>query len=248
MAVSKSFTALGRGETIVVQPGESFAYSISGTFSATWQLLQYDKGTQAASAVLATGTGASSGTIVNRTNRPVRYGFACSAFTSGTMVTSVSESSTDLSRKLVLPAGVLSKVGATSGWVVGAASNIALATCPASQTASTLVIPVTGLQVGDVISGFSLLGQIESAGNTATLDASLRKMTSAAADVSDASVAAMTQISVTADTIISATNSLKEIAAPGEVVGIDETFYLLVTATTAASTDIALQGAVIYLD
>lgn len=247
MAVSKSFTALGRGETIIVQPGVSFTYAVSGTFAATWQLLQFDKGTQAASATIATGTGASSGTIVNRTNRPIRYGFACSAFTSGTMVTTLTESVIDASRKIILPAGVLSKVGGTAGWVVGAASNINLATCPASQTGSKLVIPVTGLKVGDRISGFHLVGQIESAGGAVTLDADLRKHTAAAADVSDASVGSMTQLSVSADTIISATNAIKQITT-GEVVGEDETFYLVLTATTAASTDIALQGAIIYLD
>jgi hypothetical protein len=43
-----------------------------------------------------------------------------------------------------------------------------------------------------------------------------------------------------ADTIISATNSRKSDIT--EVVGADETFYVLVTATTAGSTDIALQS------
>lgn len=137
------------------------------------------------------------------------------------------------------------KVGTTSGWVVNAANNLGLlATCPASQTGSTLVIPLAGVfNVGDTITGVHLVGQIESAGNAVTLDMSLRKMTAAAADVADASVAAMTQLSVTADTIISASNA--GITGLSEVVGADETFYLLVTATTLGSTDIALQGAVV---
>lgn len=138
------------------------------------------------------------------------------------------------------------KVGATAGWVVGggAVDTGLMATCPASKTASTLVIPLSGvLNVGDTITAVQLVGQIESAGNGVTVDADLRKMTAAAADVADASVASMTQISVTADAAISSTNG--EIGALTEVVGADETFYLLVTATTGALTDIALQGVLV---
>ena len=135
------------------------------------------------------------------------------------------------------------KVGTTAGWVVGAADNLGLmATCPASQSASTLVVPVSGLKVGDVITAFSLVGQIEgTSGNTTTVDADLRKMTAAAADVTDASIGAITQVSVTADAILSASKTL----ATPEVVGADETFYVLITATTGASMDIALQGVTI---
>jgi len=130
------------------------------------------------------------------------------------------------------------KVGATAGWTVGAADNLGLmATLPASQTASTLVVPVP-VKVGDTITSFSLIGQIESAGNTATLDANLRKITSAAADVTDASLDSITQVSVTADAIVSASKTL----GTPEVVGENETFYILITGTTAASTDVALQG------
>ena len=88
-----------------------------------------------------------------------------------------------------------------------------------------------------------LVGQIESGGNAVTVDVSLRKMTAAAADVTDAAVASMTQLSVTADTIMSTSNTA--ITGQTEVVGADETFYLLITVTTGASTDIALQGAVV---
>lgn len=140
----------------------------------------------------------------------------------------------------------LSKVGATAGWVVGggAADVGLLATCPASQTASTLVVPLSGvLNIGDTITGIHLMGQIESAGGTVKVDVNLRKLTAAAADVVDASVATMTQVSVTADTVLSSSNTA--ISSLTEVVAEGETFYLLVTATTAASTDIALQCAVV---
>ena len=135
------------------------------------------------------------------------------------------------------------KVGATAGWAVNAADNLnSLARLPASQTGSTLVIPISGLKVGDTLTGVHLVGQIESAGGICTLDASLRKQTAAAAGLTDAELTsgAMTQISVTADTIISSTNST--ITPTADVVGADETFYVLLTGTTAAATDIDLQA------
>ena len=139
------------------------------------------------------------------------------------------------------------KIGATAGWAVAAASNISLSTLPASQTSSTLIIPITyALKVGSRITGFSLIGQVESAGNTATITADLRKQTAAAADVSDASVGAMAApASFTADGILSATNASK--TGLTETVGANETFYVLITGTTAASTDIAIQGIVLNL-
>ncbi|HJZ10583.1 MAG TPA: hypothetical protein VJ521_00435 [Acidobacteriota bacterium] len=144
-------------------------------------------------------------------------------------------------QKQIVPAGSVGKVGATAGWTVRGANNSDLATVPASQTASTLVVPIDILMAGDTITSFHLVGQIESAGGAVTVDADLRKMTAAAADVTDASIGTITQLSVTADTIMSASNTNK-VLATAEVVGADETFYVLVTATTAASTDIALQA------
>lgn len=136
-------------------------------------------------------------------------------------------------------APINAKVGATAGWVVNAAANTFQCTIPQSQSASTLVIPVMGLHVGDTITGFGLLGQIESAGGAVTVDGNLRKTTAAAADVTDASIASMTQISVTADTAINATQDKGSLT---EVVASDTSYYILVTATTAGSTDAVIHG------
>lgn len=156
------------------------------------------------------------------------------------LVLSASMAVTRTSQKRII--NTEAKIGGTAGWTLGggAVNTGLMATLPASQTASKLVVPIPGLKVGDTITGFHLIGQIESAGATATLDADLRKMTAAAADVTDASVGAITQLSVTADTIISSANSEK--ASLTEVVAVDETFYVLLTGTTALATDIALQG------
>lgn len=147
-------------------------------------------------------------------------------------------------QKRILTVGA--KVGATSGWVVNAADNKnSLARCPASQSASTLIIPLNGLKVGDTITAVHLVGQIESAGGAVTLDVDLRKQLAAAADLVDSSIATMTQLAVAADTIISSVNS--SIAGQAQVVAVDETYYLKLTATTAASTDIDLQSAAVVV-
>ncbi len=129
------------------------------------------------------------------------------------------------------------KAGATAGWVVNGAANFFESTLPATQTGSTLVIPVQGLKVGDTITAFKVEAQIESAGNTATLDADLRAQTNAAGDPTDASIGAITQVSVIADTKVETAKT-----ALAEVVAADKWYYILITATTAAATDIRFLG------
>lgn len=145
----------------------------------------------------------------------------------------------------IFPISGLAKAGATAGWVVAGASDTCLATLPAGSTASTMVMPIA-LPLGCTITGFYLTGQIESGGNTATLDADLRKHTAAAADVADASVGTITQLSVTADAIVSSANA--GVTGLSEVVAADETFYVLITGTTGVATDIALQGLAVVID
>jgi hypothetical protein len=133
-------------------------------------------------------------------------------------------------------------IGATAGWASPSAhagfTNAAVVGLPASQTASTFVIPLSGLKVGDTIISYTVRGQIESAGNIATLDADLRKLTIAAANITDASIGGITQISATADAIVSS----EKVLATAEVVAADEQYYVLITGTTAAATDIQLAG------
>ncbi len=129
--------------------------------------------------------------------------------------------------------------GSGAGWLTtGTAANLFNYTLPASKTTTaTLVIPVSGIHVGDTITGWKLVGQIESAGNTVLVSGDLRKITTAAGANVDASVGAITRISVTADTAVAqAATGLTEVAAA------NESFYVLVSATTTASTDIDLQG------
>lgn len=145
-------------------------------------------------------------------------------------------------RQLVIPICGNAKVGATAGWVITAGTNISHATLPASQTGSTLVVPVP-CDIGDTIKAVSATGQVDSAGNAVTLAMSVRKQTTAVAGAADAELGADDIGSVTADTLVSSANlavtGLSEIVAEGETV------YVLFTATTLATTDIELTGLVV---
>jgi hypothetical protein len=143
-------------------------------------------------------------------------------------------------KKLVFNVSKGSKVGATSGWSVGAAADTALVTLPASQTASTLVMPVHFEDSGKKIIGFYLVGQIESGGNAVTLDCVLKKHSPEAADVATSTIASMTQVSVVADTALTDSNTITDVR--DEVIDANATYFFLVTGTTLGSTDVALQG------
>jgi hypothetical protein len=134
------------------------------------------------------------------------------------------------------------KVGATAGWVVGAANNQGkLATLPAAQTASTLVIPVTGVRVGDTITGFALEGSLQSVGAAVSITGELRMLTANAAGAVDSSVGVMAAaLSVVANTIVSSLNAAK--VGLAQVVAEGQSFYLLITATTAAVTTAEVQA------
>lgn len=134
------------------------------------------------------------------------------------------------------------KAGATAGWVVNAANDGGvLATVPAGQTSSTLVVRLPGLRVGQRIDGVYLSGRLASAGNTVQVDMALRKLTAAAGGGTDALVANMTQINVTADTLLSDANSLIGGTA---TVAEGESFYVLITVTTGASCSVELDSVV----
>lgn len=157
------------------------------------------------------------------------------------------ELATRIATRTLYVSAVNGVVGATAGWACPSAhsgfTNAGVVGLPASQTASTWVVPVEGLIDGDTIVSYTVRGQLESGGNAATLDCDLRKLTIAAADISDASIGAITQVSRTSDGAISSSKTL----ATAEVVAATEQFYFLVTGTTGASTDIQLVGFTISL-
>ena len=145
-------------------------------------------------------------------------------------------------RQLSVPICGNAKVGATAGWVITAGTNICHATLPASQTGSTLVIPISGLEIGDTLTAVDMHGQVESGGNVVSTTISVRKITTAAAAITDAELGT-DQASYAEDTIMSGTTL--GVSGLTEVLAADESFYVLLTATTAASTDIDLTHMVV---
>lgn len=159
--------------------------------------------------------------------------------TLGTLnVTTINPTSVVRSVQLSVPVMGQAKVGATAGWVITAGTDKSHATLPASQTASTLVIPFPAIPVGSTVTAVGVGGQVESAGNNVTLAMSVRKQTNAAADNTDAELSGGGDNvgTLTADTILSAANL--GVTGLSEVIAADESLYVLLTGTTAASTDI----------
>jgi hypothetical protein len=146
------------------------------------------------------------------------------------------------SRAKVYQCTARAKVGTTAGWVVGAADNLGkMATLPAAQAGSTLVVPISGLKVGDIITAFNLVGSIQSGGNHATIIADLRTLTAAVAGAVDASAGVMAAaLDVVANTIISNANAVKVGLAITVTEGVS--YYVLITATTAAACTEELQA------
>lgn len=134
-------------------------------------------------------------------------------------------------------------VGATAGWVI-TGRNVGSATLPASQTGSTLVVPILGLGIGDQVTAVSCVGQVESGGNAISATMDVRKTTTAAADLTDASIGSDT-VTVSTDTALSDATGQLKVTGLTETVAADEFLYVLITATTAASTDLDFQGLVV---
>ena len=237
---SKSFTAKSAGTALLLKPTETANYSLSGTFDQVLQLEKSRDGGQTWEIVVSKDGVAASGSTTNLTSKAflLRWSSVSVGGTPGTAVTSIATKTVG-EKRIVGVDGA--KVGATAGWTVNAAANTSLATCAAGETGATLVLPIPGLKVGDVVKGFNIIGQIESAGGAATLDADLRVHTAAAADVADASVGAIAQVAVTADTLLS--EDTAGVVLADRKIAEGETLYCLLTATTASATDIAIQGA-----
>ena len=87
--VPGSFTAVAAGAIFRALKDKKFTYSVSGTFTATWVLEREVKGGGAWEQV-ATGT-ATQAAVTLVADRDANYRFRCSAFTSGTMVTSIAD-------------------------------------------------------------------------------------------------------------------------------------------------------------
>lgn len=145
-------------------------------------------------------------------------------------------------KQIFVPA-YLAKAGATAGWAVGGADS-GLVTLPQSQTGSTLIIPIPGLAVGDLVTGIQALAQIESAGGTVSWAIDAYQEIAAAADFTQTAIGTQGTGSVTADTYIGPDGD-DQIAVGGTFSVAQATgnsMYAVLAMTTAASTDVAFGG------
>lgn len=269
---SKSFTAVGGGVSYPVNPlnSPSISYSVTGTWVGTVVLQSSQNPTVYWNNVVSLTANGSGTTAVIPSNvisgsqpgiqptngAPLFFRFACTAYTSGTIVTSFTTTDA-LTRTAFF---TQAKAGATAGWTVNAGADLFKSTLAASQTGSTLVLPIQGLRTGDTIVGYQVVGNATSSGNTATVDADLRYLTAAAANPTDASLGTtITTVTATANTLIVGTTGSSNTVTPAATAGgavlatahviqPGETFYALVTGTTASSTTETVQGVqVIYV-
>lgn len=154
--VSKSFTATGNSPYLLVRPNETLTYSVSGTFAGVVQIQKSVNGVSWET-VVADVSSTASGTLVNSgvAGKNSRYRVSCSSYTSGTIVTSLTEGS-DVFQNFSSPGGerVLellddgAKAKALKVWGQGTTNVVDVST----QTAGT----VKAFQVendGDVVIG-----------------------------------------------------------------------------------------------
>lgn len=132
------------------------------------------------------------------------------------------------------------KVGATAGWTAGEAADTGyIASLPASQTDSTLIIPVTGIPINSLITGFSIRGIATSAGNAITIDADLIRLDAESNGVNDeTTVVSISTQNISANARLSASASVSS----SQTVSNFQSFFVVVTGTTAASTSVDLHS------
>lgn len=151
-------------------------------------------------------------------------------------------------KKTIFTPAMVGRAGSVAGWTIPTTAagftNTMLVGLPASQSSSTLIIPITGLQEGDRMISYTIRGQIESAGGSVTLAGQMRRITAVASDPVDANVGAITSVVVTADTVLAATHTF---ASP-LVYEAPAAYFAYLTGTTAASTDIQLFGVDVVIE
>lgn len=247
--ISKSFTAVGNGAAISVNHDGYLVYSVSGTFSGTVILEKSLNGGASWEQIVSKTAAASDSLQLDNKGQNALVRFRCSAFTSGTIVTSIF-SRTAKEQEILIPAGSYGVVGSgfASGWnAPSAAETFNAIELPAAQTDAEVIITFPALKVGTKILGLYLNGRFESAGNAASFTASVAK-----ADLSSAAIVGETNVhlnslslSASADTLISKSNSL---IAINEVVSPTESMHVYILGTTAASTKIFISSAVLLVE
>ena len=138
---------------------------------------------------------------------------------------------------LTISIPALENRGGDADWV-NAAGGIGLAT---NKTAKTAYLPIVGLQVGDVISAYTVNAGIgATTGKATTLDANLYSSVSKAGGSTQTDLGAITQVSKEADTLVASSKTL----AAASTVAENTNYYVKVVGTTADddACDIVMTG------
>lgn len=112
---------------------------------------------------------------------------------------------------------------------------------PSNKTGTTAILDLSGLEIGEKIVGFRILGSIGAGvAFTTILNANLRKVTKGAGSLTDSSVASITQVSSLADVAVDS----EAVIAAGEFVLDDYAYYIRVVGTTGNTSfcDISLSS------
>lgn len=230
-------------DVVLLQPGGTAYFTLDNTGGNDWivHLQRFTEGHQGTQTLAVYDSDVANGTYVNRFDRAIEVRFAClvldddpdSDTVDYTLLNTTPVTAADAEVvKIVHVASA--KAGATAGWVVNAGNNLGtLATLPKAITAGTLVVRLSGYSIGDRIIGCYVVGsaQATTAQHT-TLLVDLRSLTTAAAGSTDASLTDLAiEVDVVVDTVLGSSNT--QVDAVDHVVADGESFYALLTATTA---------------
>lgn len=102
--VTKTFAAVGNSDGLLLRPGESATVTITGSFTATLQL-QRKKGSAPYEVVQSVVGTTLSTTVVNDTFEAQTYRVACTAYTSGSPVATLTDVETDALGKFYVQNG-----------------------------------------------------------------------------------------------------------------------------------------------
>lgn len=145
-------------------------------------------------------------------------------------------------KSIHIPA-MLGEEGSVAGWSHQAANNTSTILLPAAKTAATFTLPIH-IEIGTVINRVRIHGRTESAGNAATLDVELRATTATASAITDELIASIPQINKTANYMFDD----EIILTTPENTDTNKFYYILLTGTTAAGTEIDVQGIDLNVD
>lgn len=168
--VNKSFTALGNGGFFIIQPGQSFTYDVSGSFSGTVILEQTRDGglTFKPAEVILTAPG--SGTLEYPRNNSSKtwYRFRCTVFGSGTIVTVIADASDNVVGSQVVDGeGNVVYEGVDDGLKMGDGKDLVISVLNGSSIGQT-ASQKTGFHGARVIKGAALTANTSAMSFTAT--------------------------------------------------------------------------------